>query len=79
MPEFKVVSEYTPSASPHKSAAFAGAPGFHSNGQAEPAHSKVLAYAKTLVRRVRGGGPMARCWPPANRNTWLWGITYAKI
>ncbi len=55
MPEFKVVSEYTPSASPHKSAAFAGAPGFHSNGQAEPAHSKVLACAKTLMRRTCGG------------------------
>ena len=56
MPEFKVVSEYTPSASPHKSAAFAGAPGFHSNGQAEPAHSKVLACAKTLMGRRPAAG-----------------------
>lgn len=79
MPEFKVVSEYTPSASPRKSAAFAGAPGFHSNGQAEPAHSKVLACAKTLMRRTCGGGPQARCWSPPHHNTWSWEIAYAKI
>ena len=49
-----------PAAFPHKSGAFVGAPGFNSNGQAEPAHFKVLACAKTLVRRICGGGPQAR-------------------
>ena len=61
----KLFRNTPPAAFPHKSIAFVGPPGFNSNGQAEPAHSKVLACAKTLVRRIRGGGPQA------NHDTWL--------
>ena len=79
MPEFKVVSEYTPSASPPKSPAFAGGPGVHTKWQAEPAQYKGFAFAKTLMRRTCGGGPQARCWSPPHHNTWSWEIAYAKI
>lgn len=66
MPKFEVVSEYTPSGGSPQKQCFCGGPGFNSNGQAKPVHFKVLACAKTLVRRTCGGGPQARCWPPVN-------------
>ena len=56
MPKFEVVSEYKPSGEPHRSCAFAGAAGVDSNGQAEPAHFKVLAAPKHLTP-LSGGGP----------------------